>query len=155
MLMQRLLACATLALIVACGEEPVQGAAAPPPEPAGIPAGVRTKDRLRFALSDAGGFTKKRKPRPGEWLASFKEPGQSLAEYRRSRPVRARPGQEMLAFQPFGDFSATQRAAVDATIEFAGVWFDLETRTLETLPLPGADWSRQRSFAWADEPVIQ
>jgi len=120
-----------------------------------VPTGPQTAKQLRFALTDAAGFSKMPKPRAGDWLASFKEPGQSFAEYLRSRPVRARPGQDVLAFQPVGGFCETQRAVVQATIEFAGVWFDLKTRTLEALPLPGADWSRQRSFSWVDEPVTQ
>jgi hypothetical protein len=41
-------------------------------------------------------------PQPGEWLASHPEKGQSVAEYKKSQPVRPKPGQATLYLQPIG-----------------------------------------------------
>jgi archaemetzincin len=78
--------------------------------------------------------TAKALPRPGDWLASHPEKGQSVAEYKKSLPVRPRPGQATLYLQPIGDFSPEQQQVVARTQDFLGRFFGLEVKSHEPLP---------------------
>ncbi len=88
-------------------------------------------------------FEKKRKPGAHDWLARMREDGQTLDMYRAARPVRARP-REVLAFLPVGPFDVVQKKTRALSIEFAGIWFQLDTRTLKSQSLP-KDWHRDRT----------
>jgi archaemetzincin len=94
-----------------------------------------TRRRLEFAFTDRVGFEKKPPARPGDWLATFPEKGRSFKDYVLDHPRRADPG-EFLAFMPIGPFEKDARAVFDRTVEFAKVWFDLETKVLPDCPLP-------------------
>lgn len=102
-----------------------------------VVASVRAEDKVPPL------FEKKRKPAEHDWLARIREDGQTLDMYRAARPVRARPG-EVLAFLPVGPFNALQQKTRTLSIEFAGIWYQLDTRTLKSQPLP-QDWHRVRS----------
>ena len=75
-------------------------------------------------------FTRLREPRPGDWLYSFREPGQTLEEYARSRPVRKTAGRETLHLQPFGDLAAHQREMLAPVREHTALFFDTRVATL-------------------------
>ncbi len=94
-------------------------------------------------------------PRPGSWRDLFGEEHQSFEEYVRSNPVRAEEGCEALAFIPVGAFDDDRREDLDATIRFAGIWFDLPTRTLPAEDLPESGHHRDRDFSWAGGSVRQ
>ena len=100
-----------------------------------------TTEQLAFATSDEVGFSRMPKPEPGDWLARFREPGQGFERYVRTQPVRAGKG-DVLAFLPVGPFSKEERAILDLTVEFAGLWFGLPTKVLDPRPLPKTGWQR-------------
>ncbi|MFQ5845885.1 MAG: archaemetzincin, partial [Planctomycetota bacterium] len=142
---------AGLALVAACG--PGAGDPGRPAAPR-RPAAEQDPRPVEVAADD-GGFRRMPPPRPGEWLHRFPERGRTFEQYRRSRPVRAVPGRDVLAFLPVGDFTEAGRAVMRATIDFAGIWLDLPTRVLEGEALPGDGWRRRRRFPWAERPVFQ
>jgi len=74
-------------------------------------------------------------PRPGDWLAVHREPGQSFDQYIRSRPTVPTSRRRVIYIQPLGDFSDGQRRVVALTAELTEDYFDLPTRMLESLPL--------------------
>jgi archaemetzincin len=111
--------------------------------------------RLRFAVTDRDGFVRMKKPQPGEWLAEHEEAGQTFGEYVRSRPVKAVPEQNVLAFLPVGPFGEKERKVSLAAVEFAGLWFGLPTRVLPAAELPGEEFRRVREFSWSDGPTTQ
>lgn len=111
--------------------------------------------RLRFAVTDETGFQRMGKPKPGEWLDRFEEPGQTFGQYLNGRPVKAEGTRKVLVFLPVGEFSKTEKAVAAATYEFAGLWYALETRVLRKKDLPEEGWQRERRFPWQDEPVTQ
>ncbi|MHC5032946.1 MAG: archaemetzincin [Planctomycetota bacterium] len=115
------------------------GSAVEKPKPAATPA------QLAFATRDAKDFEKMGKPGPHDWLARFKERGQTYRRYVESHPVRAQAG-ERLAFLPVGPFGPIQRGVFDNCVAFARVWFDLDVLVLEGKPLPKSGWHRQRSW---------
>ncbi|MHC4133926.1 MAG: archaemetzincin [Planctomycetota bacterium] len=104
-----------------------------------------SRAQLAFATSDDQDFEKMGKPRKGDWLARFKERGQTYRRYVESQPVRARPG-ERLAFIPVGPFGPIQQGVFDKTVAFARLWFDLDVSVVEGKPLPKSGWHRQRAW---------
>jgi archaemetzincin len=57
------------------------------------------------------------KPKPGDWLASHPEPGQSFDEYVRSGPIRPVGARRNLDVQPLGDLGPAERRIVAAAAE--------------------------------------
>lgn len=100
-------------------------------------------------------FEKLGKPKPGEWLFHFHEPGQSFKEYVRSNPVRVSARHQVLVFQPVGPFSSVEQDIINKATLFAGIWFDLPIRIERAIPLPENGWHRIRHFPWQDTPTKQ
>ncbi|MHC4940231.1 MAG: hypothetical protein ACYTHK_14895 [Planctomycetota bacterium] len=88
-------------------------------------------------------FTKKKPPRPGDWLASFHEPGQTFEQDRKARPVRANKGQ-VIRFVPIGPFSKRERALLETTVELTRIWYQLPVEIAKPVALPKKDWQRKR-----------
>jgi archaemetzincin len=75
------------------------------------------------------------KPQPNDWLARYKEPGQTFGQYVRCRPIRATEHRRTIYLQPLGPFNPTQRKILDLTAEFTGIYFDLPVKIREDLSL--------------------
>lgn len=152
-----------LLLAAACGPGPGAGKRpAPDPAPPGesspvvSPGVVRTTlARLHFAVTDEEGFTRRGPPLPGDWLATHEERGQTFDDYVAQDPVGATDTRRVLAFLPVGEFHDDARRAAEAAATFAGLWFDIPTRTLDGAELtPLEDWSRERT-TMAGAPIRQ
>jgi archaemetzincin len=107
------------------------------------------------SVMDDSDFERIGKPRPGEWLFHFHEPGQSLDDYVRSNPVRTSGSRQVLVFQPAGPFSPLEQDIIGRAALFAGIWFDLPTRVEQAVALPDKGWQRLRRFSWQDRPTRQ
>jgi archaemetzincin len=79
--------------------------------------------------------TKLGPPQPGDWLAEHPEPGQSYAQYLRSRPIRVDPRRRVIYVQPLGEFDTLQRKVLERTAEFLGIYFQLPVKVREGLSL--------------------
>ena len=79
--------------------------------------------------------TKLGPPQPGDWLAEHKEPGQSYAQYLRSRPIRVDRQRRVIYVQPLGEFDSAQRKVLDRTAEFLGIYFQLPVKVRDDLSL--------------------
>jgi archaemetzincin len=110
---------------------------------------------LAESVMDDSDFERIGKPRPGEWLFHFHEPGQSLDDYVRSNPVRTSGSRHVLVFQPVGPFSPIEQDIIGKAALFAGIWFDLSTRVEQAVALPDKGWQRIRRFPWQDRPTRQ
>lgn len=106
-------------------------------------------------VMDDSDFEKLGKPKPGDWLFHFHEPGQSFEQYVRSNPVRASARQQVLVFQPVGPFSHVEQGIISKAALLAGIWFDLPTRIEQAAALPEKGWHRLRRFPWQDRPTRQ
>lgn len=100
-------------------------------------------------------FTRLDLPRPGEWLFHFHEYGQSLTEYIRSNPIKPTPAHQTLVFEPFGTFQPEEQRIADQAVEFARIWFNLETRVEARNTLPRYRWSRIQDSGPQESPVRQ
>lgn len=93
-------------------------------------------------------------PEPGDWLDAHQEPGQTFAQYRRSRPVRADGRRRVLYVQPLGEFTDTQRKIVALAGEYLGVFYQLPVRVNEALPLSQVPANARRQLPGQDEQIL-
>jgi archaemetzincin len=97
-----------------------------------------TKDlpaRLQRAFHPGTGFAPLEAPRPGDWLAEHKEPGQTYAEFASggfNRPDRLR---SKIYLQPLGDFSTAKGPSLEILREFTRLYFSMEVAVLPPIPL--------------------
>jgi len=89
---------------------------------------VSAMDKLRPLHKTLG------KPRPGDWLASHPEPGQTFRQYLATRPVTPRGKRHVIYIQPIGEFSASQRKVITLTADFMGRYFSVPVKTRDDLP---------------------
>jgi archaemetzincin len=99
---------------------------------------------------DPAFFEKKRKPKAGDWLAAFPEPGQSFTQYVAQGPKGLTSQRTVIVLQPIGRFSADELAVLERLREFASAYFQLRVRVEKAVPLPDHG-KRERgvgSMAW-------
>ncbi len=75
------------------------------------------------------------KPRPGDWLDRFKEPGQTFSQYLISRPVMPRGKRKVIYIQPLGKFNKKQREVINLNAEFMRIYFNLDVKIRKDLSL--------------------
>jgi len=85
-------------------------------------------DKLRSLHKPLG------KPRPGDWLASHREPGQTFQQYIASKPVVPDDRRRLIYIQPLGQFSPSQRKIIALTADFMQRYFSLPVEVKEVLP---------------------
>jgi archaemetzincin len=76
--------------------------------------------------------TKLEKPKPGQWLETHKEKGQSFNQYLRIRPNVLTIERSKLYVQPIGDFTETDQKLINTSAEFLSIYFNCEVEILET-----------------------
>ncbi len=155
---------ALAASLAACAESPVGApspnvtpSASPAPSPALAPtAGPhRAPAGPPRAFTDTTGFDPMPESEPGDWLDRFDERYVPFREYVETDPVRADDDRNVLAFVPVGPFTSREREVMDATVELCGIWFDLPTRVLPAMDLPGEDFQRSVGMGTAAPPRVQ
>lgn len=73
--------------------------------------------------------------RPGDWLQSHQEPGQTFRHYVRSKPIRLTRKRNKLYVLPLGSFDDRQKKIVELSTEFLGLYFGCVSEQLDSLPL--------------------
>jgi archaemetzincin len=82
-------------------------------------------------------FERKRPPKPGDWLASFPESGQSLESYQqRDARVLVTQRRKVIVLQPLGSFSPAHSKVLIAMKEYSEAFFQIPTRISNELSLP-------------------
>jgi archaemetzincin len=105
------------------------GRSAEPPAPSS-PEGLRaTIEKVRPLHKQMG------PPQPGDWLATFHEPGQTFDEYLHSNPTRPEGTRRVLYIQPLGKFTPAQTRVVALAADFLSRFFALPVRVREPAPL--------------------
>ena len=74
-------------------------------------------------------------PQPGDWLETFKEPGQTFEEYLKANPTRPEGSRRVLYVQPLGAFTPAQTRVVALTADYLSRFFGLPVRLLAPAPL--------------------
>ncbi len=94
-------------------------------------------------------------PKPGEWRHEHAEPGQTFEAYVRSRPTVPDEQRRVLAVQPIGSFSDTQRRVLEHTVAYMGRYFSLPTRLEAAMPLTMVPPTARRTHpTWGDKQVL-
>ena len=70
-------------------------------------------------------------PEPGEWLASFKEEGQTFEQYINGNPTLPTEKRGIIYIQPIGKFNNEQRKIIKLTAEYMENFFNLRVKMLE------------------------
>jgi archaemetzincin len=95
------------------------------------------------------------KPKPGDWLAEHKEPGQTFRQYIASKPIKPTRARGIIYVQPLGEFNKTQRKIIDLTAEFMGIYFDMPVKTSEDLPLSIIpEKARRKHPSWGMDQIL-
>ena len=114
-------------------------------------AGGQDPAKLRLVMKKLRPLhAKLRKPRPGDWLAVHKEPGQTFDEYLRCRPVTPRGKRNVIYIQPLGEFTDSQRRIVTLTAGFMGRYFSVPVKVRADLPLS----ARRRHPSWGMKQIL-
>ncbi|MCD4825867.1 MAG: archaemetzincin [Phycisphaerae bacterium] len=71
------------------------------------------------------------KPKPGDWLERFDEPGQSFAQYLRCRPITPTKKRTTIYILPIGKFTKTQDKVLRQTAEFMGLYYCVPVKLLD------------------------
>lgn len=73
--------------------------------------------------------------RPGDWLESHKESGQTYRQYTKSSPIRLTEKRNVLYVVPLGEFDERQSEIVKLSAEFLGIYFNCKTKQLPNISL--------------------
>lgn len=86
-------------------------------------------------VPDVEGFERLGPPRPGEWLHSFKEDGQTFERYADACANRKSPERSVFYIQPMGDVAEHHPETIEAMRRYAEIFFDVPARVLAPLPM--------------------
>lgn len=87
-------------------------------------------DVLRRTFAPSDSFEPVPAPRPGDWLAVHREPGQTFEQFRRSRPDQPDARRRIIYLQPLGAFAEAQSPSLAKLREYASAFFQMEVKTL-------------------------
>lgn len=69
----------------------------------------------------------------GDWLFSHKEKGQTFEQYFRSKHIIPTKDSNVIYIRPIGSFNALQKKQIELLNEYLSIFFQLETKTLESV----------------------
>ena len=126
---------------------------AEPPDPPTKSAGAEALKRMMARLAPL--HKRLGTPKAGEWLARFKEPGQSFDAYRRCGPVLPRGKRRALYIQPLGDLTDPQRKIIALTARYMGLYFALPVKVNAPIALKVIPASARRTHpTWGDRQIL-
>ncbi len=73
-------------------------------------------------------------PKPGDWLYSHPEKGQTFHDYKNYHPVCPNSKQNKIYIQPIGEFDKTDEIVLKALKNYITAFYGLETIILKTIP---------------------
>jgi archaemetzincin len=89
----------------------------------------------RALASDHDAFEPIPKPAPNDWLAVHQEQDQTFEQFKASNPNRPAPNQNIIYFQPLGDFAVERSPSLEKLRDFATAFFAMEVKTLSAAPI--------------------
>lgn len=96
---------------------------------------IQIKKELTFQKEKLETLHKKMgKPKPGEWLSRFREPGQTFKEYLRSNPITINKKRKIIYIQPIGKFTKKQKQIIDITAKYMGLFYNLKVIIKKIIP---------------------
>ncbi|MEO8647799.1 MAG: archaemetzincin [Acidobacteriota bacterium] len=77
-------------------------------------------------------------PKPGDWLAAYRESGQTFDEYRAGSPTPPTADRRTIYVQPFGHFTRSQNVVIKAATDYLAAFYGLPVKSLPGKRLPGS-----------------
>jgi archaemetzincin len=94
-------------------------------------------------------------PRPGDWLAEHREPGQTFAEYINSRPVQKTNKLLTIYLCLIGDFTEPQRRILKLTQDYLALFFDCQVKVNRQIALTTIPARAKRTHpTWGDRQLL-
>jgi archaemetzincin len=132
---------------------PPSAAAASAPTPP--PTAERSRSRFSFGArarcnhvyakaKDEHGHVRLGEPESGDWLWSFREPGETLEEFVASASSRKSAARGVLHLQPYADLTRRQRELLHPTREHAAAYFATEIAWLPAARAPALSFALSR-----------
>ena len=72
-------------------------------------------------------------PVEGDWLFSHKEKGQNYEQYQKSNHIVPTKDSNVIYIRPIGSFNSLQNKQIELLREYLEIYFQLKTKTLETI----------------------
>lgn len=92
-------------------------------------------EQSRRAYLPGDDFAPLAKPKAGEWLAVFPEPGQTVDEYLRSGPNPFAPPRNKIYLLPLGTFPEGDSPSIELLREYTSLYFMAETMVLPAVDI--------------------
>ena len=83
-------------------------------------------------------------PQAGDWLATYREQGQTFSEYVAGQPTLPTSRRRVLYVQPLGSFTESQRKIISLTAQYMELFFGLTVKLEPDKPLPEIPEDAQR-----------
>jgi archaemetzincin len=94
-------------------------------------------------------------PRPGDWLAEHREPGQPFEEYINSRPVRKTNKLHTIYLCLVGDFTEAEQRILKLTQDYLVVFFDCPVKVHRQIALADIPATARRTHpTWGDRQLL-
>ncbi len=94
-------------------------------------------------------------PKSGEWLAEHKESGQTLAEYRKTKYVKAVPKRKTIYIQVLGEMTEKQKEIIGIVKEYMEIYFGLPVKMLPPLSTDRFPAHAQRTHpSWDNHQLL-
>ena len=90
-------------------------------------------------------FERMKNPKPGEWLYSYPEMGQSFEDYKKINPVRKTENRSKIVIQPLGKFTEEEMKVLEKSVEFIGIYYDSPVELKEPITNLDKKFSRERN----------
>jgi len=126
-----LIFCASVAISGGETNQAARGALPlPPQKPAPLPDEQLLIQRTYETILplDEKGFQRLPPPKPGEWLAHYREEPQSLERYKMRATIRPSPDRRTIVLQPLGTFDNEGTQILQLMKEYAEIFFQLPAR---------------------------
>lgn len=109
---------------------------APSPDGAKQPSNAASGHTLDPFAFDPALFQRKHKPGPDDWMANFREPGQTFVQYVAQPPKGLTDKRTVIVLQPIGPFRSDELALLEKLRVFTSAFFQLRVRVEKPVPLP-------------------
>lgn len=131
-----------------------------PPQAPTVEAPVKITDERALKLSSskdavAPFFKLMGAPDERDWLASFKESGQTFAEYLNENPTLPTAERKKIYIQPMGKFSATQKKILRLVADYTKAFYNLPVELKPEMNLENVPREMQRTNFYEGQKQIK
>ncbi len=106
---------------------------------------IEQKKKIVYAQYKDEDWQKMLPPKPGDWLYSFREEGQSFKEYKKFARNKKTSKRNTIYLQPIGENDEMFEQTIRKMKEYAEIFFDCKVKVLKPIPLPRQAYNKRRA----------